>query len=638
MPESAAEFDPYQDWLGIPPQAQPPNHYRLLGLQPFEADEEVIEAAASRLIAFCEQNTQGPHAADARRIVVEIAAARLCLLDRNTRQAYDTQLRSRAAAKSAAKTPVGRIGKQAARPQATGVRRPVPPPAPRQANSPERPSPRQSAPERPAPVAPAKGSQSAARPATTPRPVPPPLSPPTVVPFPTITDPTLPNDVAPVLQSPLGLEGTPPVPEPASELADPFVSLANDTAAAPSPKKRTAGRAGAINSEASKEGDAGETRRSGRKKKRSQSLIVVGGLAAITLLMLIVAAVLLLGGGDTSQVATKSESAEAADDDQEEVPGDAFDSEPSVDEVKTPQAMVSSANPTPTIAPAITPSVTTPEGEKAANTDDGKNTGSQNGNSEGSDEVEAAPVQSAKAATERLQELCAHGGSDMEIKKLLAAGAKLESTDLNGRTPLRLAVVGRHFLLAKALIAAKANVNATDSRGETALMSAAQSGDEKLLNLLLAAKANPSLATVGKGDRPAGTTALHVAARHGNTTAVQLLLEHGARLDQGNEQGVTPLMVAAWQGHADAALVLLDKGADVKNTFDAAGQTPLMYAAHGGNLAIVNAILARGAQANHETPTHATALSIALGSPEVNEAVVERLREAAAQEAPVLDF
>ena len=25
-------FDPYRKWLGIPPQEQPPNHYRLLGI------------------------------------------------------------------------------------------------------------------------------------------------------------------------------------------------------------------------------------------------------------------------------------------------------------------------------------------------------------------------------------------------------------------------------------------------------------------------------------------------------------------------------------------------------------------------------------------------------------------------------
>ncbi|MCH8046291.1 MAG: hypothetical protein IID44_21495, partial [Planctomycetes bacterium] len=41
-------FDPYHSWLGIPPRHQPPNHYRLLGVQAFESDVEVIANAADR--------------------------------------------------------------------------------------------------------------------------------------------------------------------------------------------------------------------------------------------------------------------------------------------------------------------------------------------------------------------------------------------------------------------------------------------------------------------------------------------------------------------------------------------------------------------------------------------------------------
>ena len=36
------QFDPYHVWLGIPPEEQPPSHYRLLGLRPLEADGDVI--------------------------------------------------------------------------------------------------------------------------------------------------------------------------------------------------------------------------------------------------------------------------------------------------------------------------------------------------------------------------------------------------------------------------------------------------------------------------------------------------------------------------------------------------------------------------------------------------------------------
>ena len=42
MPE---KFDPYHKWLGIPPKDQPPNHYRLLGIELFESDADVIATA-----------------------------------------------------------------------------------------------------------------------------------------------------------------------------------------------------------------------------------------------------------------------------------------------------------------------------------------------------------------------------------------------------------------------------------------------------------------------------------------------------------------------------------------------------------------------------------------------------------------
>ena len=35
-PKAAKGFDPYYRWLGIPPEEQPPDHYRLLGVKVFE--------------------------------------------------------------------------------------------------------------------------------------------------------------------------------------------------------------------------------------------------------------------------------------------------------------------------------------------------------------------------------------------------------------------------------------------------------------------------------------------------------------------------------------------------------------------------------------------------------------------------
>ena len=88
------EFDPYHKWLGISPQHQPPNHYRLLSLDLYESDPEVIEASVDRIAAFLQDVATGPHARDSQQLLNEIAAARLCLLNESQRTAYDAQLQA----------------------------------------------------------------------------------------------------------------------------------------------------------------------------------------------------------------------------------------------------------------------------------------------------------------------------------------------------------------------------------------------------------------------------------------------------------------------------------------------------------------------------------------------------------------
>jgi len=91
-------FDPYYRWLGIPPKEQPPNHYRLLGLELFEADPVLIDSFALRHTSFLRNITDGPHLPDAQRLLNELAAARRCLLDPQRKAAYDDDLRARLAA------------------------------------------------------------------------------------------------------------------------------------------------------------------------------------------------------------------------------------------------------------------------------------------------------------------------------------------------------------------------------------------------------------------------------------------------------------------------------------------------------------------------------------------------------------
>ncbi len=87
-------FDAYHKWLGIPPDAQPPNHYRLLGIALYEQDPDVIDAASHRQMAHLRTYQLSQHAALSQKLLNEVAAARVCLLDPQKKAAYDAQLKA----------------------------------------------------------------------------------------------------------------------------------------------------------------------------------------------------------------------------------------------------------------------------------------------------------------------------------------------------------------------------------------------------------------------------------------------------------------------------------------------------------------------------------------------------------------
>lgn len=85
-------FDPYQQWLGISADEQPPNYYRLLGINLFENSAQVIQSAAERQVAQVEEVRAQQPAQVSDRILSELSAARACLLSPEEKAAYDAQL------------------------------------------------------------------------------------------------------------------------------------------------------------------------------------------------------------------------------------------------------------------------------------------------------------------------------------------------------------------------------------------------------------------------------------------------------------------------------------------------------------------------------------------------------------------
>lgn len=73
--ETTTAFDAYYVWLGIPPSEQPPDDYRLLGLQYGETDPLVISNASDRQMAHVRTYQRGPHMVAASQLLNELATA-----------------------------------------------------------------------------------------------------------------------------------------------------------------------------------------------------------------------------------------------------------------------------------------------------------------------------------------------------------------------------------------------------------------------------------------------------------------------------------------------------------------------------------------------------------------------------------
>jgi hypothetical protein len=106
---SQPAFDPYLEWLGIEPQDQPADFYQLLGVARFEEERPRIAQAADERMAYVRSFQTGPRGAATQKLLNELAAARVCLLDPRSKAEYDAALArhldERAAERRARTTP-----------------------------------------------------------------------------------------------------------------------------------------------------------------------------------------------------------------------------------------------------------------------------------------------------------------------------------------------------------------------------------------------------------------------------------------------------------------------------------------------------------------------------------------------------
>lgn len=211
------------------------------------------------------------------------------------------------------------------------------------------------------------------------------------------------------------------------------------------------------------------------------------------------------------------------------------------------------------------------------------------------------------------------------VRELVASGADVNATGVDGSTPLLYAAHAGNAAMARALLAAGADPNLANRYGVAPLHEASLVADPALLAALLDAGAEVDRAL------PEGETPLMLASRTNGVAAVQLLIERGANVNVAERwQGQTPLMYAAAHDRAQVAAALIAAGADVNAVtprnelparlpaarfnveFPLGGMTPVLLAARQGASGALRVLIEAGAELDTRTPEGFSALVVAI--------------------------
>lgn len=197
------------------------------------------------------------------------------------------------------------------------------------------------------------------------------------------------------------------------------------------------------------------------------------------------------------------------------------------------------------------------------------------------------------------------------ITRLFDIGIALDERDQHGMTALHLAAALRREPIVKQLILHGASPNVRAADGQTPLGVALSSGRRDLADWLDWRQ----WPLPGRALRPSD---LPQAAVVGDADAVRRLLDLGMPINTTDVQGCSALLRAAGGGHRAVVELLLARGADPKLAART-GATPLSAAVSMRQVEIVDRLLAAGATLEQRLPGDVTVLMLAaaLGLPDV---------------------
>jgi uncharacterized protein len=176
-------------------------------------------------------------------------------------------------------------------------------------------------------------------------------------------------------------------------------------------------------------------------------------------------------------------------------------------------------------------------------------------------------------------------------KYLRDDGLLVHQTQADGMSALHWAATWDKVDIAKDLIECGARCDSANNYGITPLAIACENGSAGMVRLLVKSGADV------KQTLPGNQTMLMTVARSGNVDALMAVLEHGAELNAADRSGQTALMWAAANGNVGAIEKLLSRGAN-PNATTKNGFTAMFFACRQGHWPAAQALLAAGIDIN----------------------------------------